>query len=136
VVRAPSLTAVVPTVATNHSNQEETEVSDDPGDLGFEITRDREGATVVVHVRGDVDVATSPRLREELHQAIASGATRLVVDMTDMAFIDSAGLGVLIGALKRAREREADVVLRGLQPSPSKVFAITGLDAVFTVEPS
>lgn len=111
-------------------------MSDDPGDLEFEVTRETDGAHVVVNVRGDVDVATSPRLREELHRAIGSGATRLVVDMSNMAFIDSAGLGVLIGALKQARERDVEFVLRGLQPSPSKVFSITGLDAVFTVEPT
>lgn len=108
---------------------------DDPGNLEFEVTRASKGDTVVVGVRGDVDVATSARLREELHQAIGSGATQLVIDMSGMAFIDSAGLGVLIGALKRAREQEVSLVLRGLQPSPSKVLTITGLDAVFTIEP-
>ncbi len=110
-------------------------MSDDPGDLEFEVTSESEGGTVVLGVRGDVDVATSPRLRESLHQAIGSGASGVVVDMHRMAFIDSAGLGVLIGALKQAKERGVELVLRGLQPSPSKVFSITGLDAVFTVEP-
>ncbi len=116
------------------TDEEEIKVSDDPGDLEFEITKEADGGNVAVRVRGDVDVATSPRLREALHQAIGSGASAVVVDMHRMDFIDSAGLGVLIGALKQAKEHEVELVLRGLQPSPSKVFAITGLDAVFTIE--
>jgi anti-sigma B factor antagonist len=119
---------------TEREREEEITVSDDPSDLEFEVTSGTEGGAVVVAVRGDVDVATSPRLREALHQAIGGGASTVLVDMSRMDFIDSAGLGVLIGALKQAKEREVELVLRGLQPSPSKVFSITGLDAVFAVE--
>lgn len=108
--------------------------SDEPGDLEFAITRETKGTTTVVSVRGDVDVATSPQLRAELQSAIDGGAEEVVVDVSEMDFIDSAGLGVLIGALKRAREANARLVLRGVQPSPRKVLGITGLDEMFTIE--
>jgi anti-sigma B factor antagonist len=108
--------------------------SDESGDLEFAITRETTDTTTVVSVRGDVDVATSPQLRAELQSAIDGGAKEVVVDVTGMDFIDSAGLGVLIGALKRAREANAGLVLRGVQPSPRKVLGITGLDDMFTIE--
>jgi anti-sigma B factor antagonist len=50
-----------------------------------------------------------------------------------MDFIDSSGLGVFVGALKRIRERSGDLELRGLQPSTRKVLEITGLTQVFTI---
>jgi anti-sigma B factor antagonist len=109
---------------------------DEPGHLEFAVTREDLDDAVVVAVRGDVDVATSPTLRAELHQAISGGRNRVVVDMSGMDFIDSAGLGVLIGALKRAREADIGMVLKGLQSSPRKVLSITGLDEVFDIDES
>lgn len=108
--------------------------SDEPGDLEFAINSETSGTTTIVSVRGDVDVATSPQLRAELQTAIDAHAQEVVVDVNEMDFIDSAGLGVLIGALKRAREANVRLVLRGVQPSPRKVLGITGLDDMFTIE--
>jgi anti-sigma B factor antagonist len=84
-------------------------------------------------VQGEVDVYTSPALRDELYRLIDDGATRVAVDLTDMDFIDSSGLGVFVGALKRIRERAGDLELRALQPSTRKVLEITGLTQVFTI---
>ncbi len=94
--------------------------------------RDDAGAPVVV-VEGEVDVATAPSLRDELYRLIENGATWVVVDLSGMDFIDSTGLGVFVGALKRAREGGGGVELRGLKPSARKVFEITGLDSAFTI---
>jgi len=84
-----------------------------------------------VVVEGEVDVATAPQLREALHQELDKGATRLRIDLGEVGFIDSAGLGVLIGAVGRLRERGGRLVLRHLQPAPRKVIDITGLQDVF-----
>jgi len=86
-----------------------------------------------VVVDGEVDVATAPQLREALHQAIDHGATRLRIDLADVGFIDSAGLGVLIGVLKRIREVGGEIELAHVQPAPRKVIEITGLDELFTL---
>lgn len=86
-----------------------------------------------LRVQGEVDVYTSPALRDELYRLIDGGATHVVVDLTDMDFIDSSGLGVFVGALKRIRERSGELELRGLQPSTRKVLEITGLTQVFTI---
>ena len=85
-------------------------------------------------IRGEVDVSTSAALRGELYGIIDSGARRVVVDCSEMDFIDSSGLGVLVGALKRVREKDGELVLRSLNASANKVFEITGLTKLFTIE--
>ena len=100
----------------------------------------RPGATDgewIVHVNGEVDVSTSPQVREELASLIDGGARRIVLDLRETSFIDSAGLGVLVGALKRLREeRDGEIVLRGMLDPVRRVFDITGLTNVFTVDDS
>ena len=86
-----------------------------------------------VVVEGEVDVATAPQLREALHQVIDQGATRLRIDLAEVGFIDSAGLGVLIGVLKRVREIGGEIELVHVQPAPRKVIEITGLDELFNL---
>ena len=89
-------------------------------DLGLDVTqRDR---WTVLAVSGEVDVATAPRLREQLVQLVNQGSHHLVVDLEGVDFLDSTGLGVLVGALKRVRlqDGEAAVTASGLtwiQPS-------------------
>jgi anti-sigma B factor antagonist len=89
----------------------------------------------VLVVGGEIDVATSPQLRRELHQLIDQGATSIVLDLSEVTFIDSSGLGVLVGVLKRLREDGGDraLVLAGLQDPVRKVFDITGLSELFTI---
>jgi anti-sigma B factor antagonist len=99
-----------------------------------EFTRSGPAESPELAIRGEVDVSTSAALREELYQLIDGGATRVVIDCGDMDFIDSSGLGVLVGALKRMREKDGELVLRALNPSARKVFEITGLTKLFTIE--
>jgi anti-sigma B factor antagonist len=103
--------------------------------LDLERTKDATGRDVVV-VRGEIDVATSAALREELYALIDGGSRALVVDLSGLEFIDSSGLGVLVGSLKHMREREGQLVLAGLQQPARKVFEITGLTELFTIEPA
>ncbi len=90
--------------------------------------------TVVVSPRGEIDAYTAPQLRHELARASADGPVRrLVVDLSGVTFIDSSGLGVLIGALRRQRERDGSLAVV-LPPSPiRRIFEITALDRVLTL---
>jgi anti-sigma B factor antagonist len=99
-----------------------------------EFTRSGTTEAPELAIRGEVDVSTSAALREELYRLIDAGATRVVIDCAEMDFIDSSGLGVLVGALKRLREKDGELVLRNLNPSARKVFEITGLTKLFTIE--
>ena len=105
-----------------------------PSPASFIAEPGRQPGTWVLRARGEIDVATSPELRRELHQ-LADRHGSIVVDLHDVTFIDSSGLGVLVGTLKRLRERDPDatLVLEGLQEPVRKVFDITGLSDLFAI---
>jgi anti-anti-sigma factor len=89
-----------------------------------------ESATPVVVVRGEIDVATSPELRNQLNALISRGAKEITLEFSDVSFVDSSGLGVLVGTYKRLREDESGSIrIVGAQSSVRKVFEITGLQA-------
>lgn len=103
-------------------------------DLQLEST-ERDGWGVL-EVHGEVDVATAPRLREHLLRLVNDQRHRIVVDLLGVDFIDSTGLGVLIGALKRVRSHDGDLRLVIGDARILKVFSITGLDQVFSISES
>ena len=82
-------------------------------------------------VRGEVDVATSPELRSKLDELLDRGATDVTLDFGAVSFVDSSGLGVLVGAYKRLQENGTRGAIRivGTQASVRKVFEITGLQS-------
>src|ERR1700712_1637056 len=85
---------------------------------------------------GEIDVATAPRLREQLITLVNSQKYRIVVSLEAVDFIDSTGLGVLISGLKRVRTHDGEFALVCTEPRILKVFEITGLLAVFQVFPT
>jgi anti-sigma B factor antagonist len=87
----------------------------------------------VISVSGEIDVYTAPTLRERLNELVAAGQYDLVVDMTGVEFLDSTGLGVLVGGLKRARSHQGSLRLVCDQEKIIKVFRITGLTKVFPI---
>jgi len=96
----------------------------------FAIEVSGDPASPVVSVRGEIDVATSPQLRNDLNTLVARGARHITLDFSGVSFVDSSGLGVLVGAYKRLREdQDGSVRIVGAQPSVRKVFEITGLEA-------
>lgn len=103
-------------------------------DLGFEV--DQRGGYTVLSVRGEVDVYTAPRLRERLIELVSQGSHQVVVDLEGVDFLDSTGLGVLVGGLKRLRSHDGDMILVCTQPRILKVFEITGLTKVFSIHDS
>jgi anti-sigma B factor antagonist len=85
----------------------------------------------MVTARGELDVATSPRLRSELMNLIARGAQDVTLKFAGVSFVDSSGLGVLVGAYKRLQaDGRGALHITGAQPAVRKVFEITGLAAV------
>ena len=104
--------------------------------VDLSITRADHGEQTVVHLGGEIDVYTAPLVREKLDEQIQSGRTQLVVDLTDVTFLDSTGLGVLVGRLKLTRTRGGSMRLVGTDDRVLKVFSITGLDKVFEIHPT
>jgi anti-sigma B factor antagonist len=88
----------------------------------------------VVSLEGELDLAAAPELRECLVRLTEGGATDIVLDVAQLAFIDSTGLSVLVMALNRSRAVGGSTVLRHPSPSIMRLLEITGLLAVFDVE--
>ena len=104
--------------------------------MDVQVATEHVGARTVLHVEGEIDVASGARLRERLVALLGEGRTDLVVDLTAVTFMDSTGLGVLVGALKRVRLAGGRLVLVVDSERLLKVFRITGLTQVFTIHGS
>ena len=91
-----------------------------------------QGGHHVIAVRGEIDLFTAPELKRVLTEAIES----VVIDLTEVTFLDSTALGVLIGGVKRLRSRGGALAIVNTDGSIAKTFQITGLDQIFTILPS
>lgn len=98
-------------------------------------TREVDGKTVVA-VGGEIDVYTAPKLRDKITELVGSGSYDLVVDLEGVEFLDSTGLGVLVGGLKKVRAHDGSLQLVCTQDRLLKIFRITGLAKVFTIHQS
>ena len=82
---------------------------------------------------GELDAYTGPELREELAGAIEAGARFVVLDMAKVEYMDSVGLGIIVGAAKRAEEREGNLAVIAPRPNVLRVFEISGTRELLNV---
>lgn len=101
----------------------------------LQIEVERHGATALIVLRGDLDLVGAPDLRASLVEVIGDGV-RVVIDMEAVQFLDSAGLGILVGGLKRARTHGGELELVCTSSEVLKPLEITGLDRTFTIHRS
>ena len=87
----------------------------------------------VIDVQGEIDIYTAPRLRELLINLVSKGSYQLVVNLDKVGFLDSTGLGVLVGGLRRVRAHDGSLDLVCTQQRILKIFRITGLTEVFGI---
>lgn len=86
-------------------------------------------------ISGQIDVYTAPQLKESLSETYNSGKNAdLSLDFANLEYIDSTGLGVLIGVLKNLKQNGNQVSIKGMRENVKKVFVITGLDKIFNLE--
>jgi anti-sigma B factor antagonist len=91
------------------------------------------GDRYVVDLSGEIDVYTSPKVKDAVGELIDRGVYYLVINLEKVRYIDSTGLGVLIGGLKRVREHGGSVNLVCTNPQIKKIFDITGLVKIFGI---
>lgn len=103
-------------------------------ELGLDVRKVDEHS--VVDVKGEIDVYTAPKLREKLIELVSEGSYNLVVNLEGVDFLDSTGLGVLVGALKRVKAHDGSLSLVCTEDKILKIFKITGLTKVFPIHDS
>jgi anti-sigma B factor antagonist len=94
------------------------------------------GDCAVLRVAGEVDVYTAPMLREQIRELAAKGAVHLITDLSQVDFLDSTGLGALVGGLRRLREADGSLALVVSTPRILRIFQITGLIKALAVQDS
>jgi anti-sigma B factor antagonist len=100
-------------------------------DATFEIDVTEDDESTLVRVTGEIDLATSPQLREALDRAIGDGVALVRLDMTGVTFLDSSGISVLVDAQQRLQDDSARLVLHGVGDRIKRVLEISGLGSFF-----
>ncbi|SCL17496.1 STAS domain-containing protein [Micromonospora inyonensis] len=101
--------------------------------MDFALTTRPGRVGTVVEVAGDLDMSTTPQLRDRLSEVVEGGARVVVVDLADVGFMDSSGLGALVVTYKELRERDGWLGLAGVRPPVRKVFSVTSVDRVIAL---
>ena len=103
------------------------------GTLNFEFDGDRSDGQVVIDLRGEVDVYSAPRLRDELQRLLSEGRTHILLDVERLEFVDSTGLGVIVAIAKQASDAGGHLTLRAPPVAVQHVLRTTGLEGLVTV---
>ena len=90
----------------------------------------------VLQVTGEVDVYTAPQLREQVIQLVDSGVRHIIADLRGVDFLDSTGLGALVGSLKRLRTHDGSFTVVTSGGRTLRIFQITGLTRAFALHSS
>lgn len=102
-------------------------------EMDLQINVRKSDPVQLVELTGEVDAYTSARFREVMIELIEDGGANLVINMVKVEYIDSSGLGALVGLLKRVSERNGKIMIVCNQAQVRKVFEITGLEKVFPI---
>ncbi len=96
----------------------------------FAIDLSTVGEWVVIAVIGEIELATAPRLRQQVVTVVGEGHIKIVLDLSKVDFVDSIGLGVIVSVLKRVRSRNGDLIVAGPAPRVRALFELTRLDEI------
>ncbi|MBS4178606.1 anti-sigma factor antagonist [Lederbergia citrea] len=86
-----------------------------------------------VKLSGEIDAYTAPKVREELFSGIETPGTKMIVDLSDVSYMDSTGLGVFVGLFKELKANDGQLVLTGMTDRLHRLFDITGLADVMDI---
>ena len=96
--------------------------------MALEISSEITDEKAIIRIEGEVDVSNASELRDALDTALADGAKEVEVDFAEVAYIDSTGIGVLVGAAHRAQESGSVLVVANPQKNVERVFTLLGVD--------
>ena len=87
-----------------------------------------------VLLEGELDISTADKLKEYLHKLADENIIDIKIDLSNLDYIDSTGLGVMIGVLKKLKIEDKEIYILNPKSNVKKIFTITGLDKIFKVE--
>ncbi|MEU4226271.1 STAS domain-containing protein [Nonomuraea sp. NPDC026600] len=93
----------------------------------------RTSAETTVHLAGEIDIFTSKALRQSLMAALLTSTSTLVIDLSEVSFCDTVGLGILVGIQHRARAQGVTLVLAGPRPYMTSLLHLSGLDRTLPI---
>ena len=96
--------------------------------MALEISSEITDTKTIIRIEGEVDVSNASELRDALDTALAYGAKEVEADFAEVAYIDSTGIGVLVGAAHRAQESGSVLVVANPQKNVDRVFTLLGVD--------
>lgn len=99
----------------------------------MEFAHENAGDVVVAKLAGRLDSLSAPSAEEQLMRLIGSAAPRLAIDLSNLEYISSAGLRVLLLIARKVQQAHGKLALFGLAPGVREVFSISGFDTIFTV---
>lgn len=86
-----------------------------------------------VSVRGEIDIYNARHFKEKLYNIVEKSERDIIVDLGELNYIDSTGLGIFVGALKKARLNGRNICIENTKDNIKKLFTITGLDKLFMI---
>jgi anti-sigma B factor antagonist len=101
-------------------------------ELGYR--EEHKESSVDIYLAGELDIYSSEGFKERLYKTADTADVDLKIHCGDLKYIDSTGLGIFVGALKRVKAKNKDIFLINLKDNIKKLFIITGLDKVFIIE--
>src|SRR5699024_6565776 len=103
--------------------------------MNLNIDIEENGNQKTVFVSGEIDIYTAPKLKRELHELGNKSSQMIIVDLNDVHYMDSTGLGVFISVLKLTKEHDSHLKLVNLNERVLRLFQITGLNEIMDIQP-
>lgn len=104
--------------------------------MALEVTKsfNEDSSSWIIKPVGEVDIYTSPQFKKILNNVVDEKMADIVINGESLDYIDSTGLGVLIGILKKVKQNEKSIIIEKIKPNIIKLFDITGLNKVFIIK--
>ncbi|WP_139491918.1 anti-sigma factor antagonist [Brevibacillus dissolubilis] len=104
--------------------------------MNLTIRMESQSEQSVLYLQGELDAFTAPKLSEQLTPLVQQPSiNQVIVDMSNVSYMDSTGIGTIVGALKTAKRSNCDLRIVNVTPRIERLFRITGLSEIIPVEP-
>lgn len=101
--------------------------------MALTVNARTDNGSTLVGVSGEVDVSNAAELREQLEEVLSGDATAVTIDLSQVPYIDSTGIGVLVGAAHRAKDKGVELVVSRPQSNVARVLALLGVSGELNV---